>query len=96
MADQLDDWHDKNPGNDIDDDTVNNLKSNTKDIVTKGLDAVPVVGGALSLGAGIGIDWASLPQHEAGDSGNIPTHVSVNDTLLEQHWSTWAATHPRP
>ncbi|MGC4961155.1 hypothetical protein [Gordonia sp. DT101] len=96
MADQLDDWHDAHPGNDIDDDVVNNLKSNTKDIVTTGLGAVPVVGGALSLGAGIGIDWASLPQHEAGDSGNIPTHVSVDDTLLEQHWATWAATHPSP
>lgn len=96
MADALDDWHDAHPGNDINDDTVGALRSNAKDIVTKGLESVPVGGGLLSLGAGMAIDWADVPKHEDDDGGSAPTHVPVKDTLLQQHWSAWAATHPSP
>ncbi len=96
MADMLDDWHDEHPGNDVDADTFGSVKSNFKGVVTSLVSTVPVVGDPAALGTGMAIDWVNPPEGIDPDSGSQPTRASVNDTLLEQHWATWAATKPQP
>lgn len=96
MGAQLDAWHDQHPGSDsMSPADFNSMKSNVNTLVKEGIKLLPFPGSSYAAtGAGLVIDWAHPPPTQLPDQGVYPTYVNLHDTLLEQHWSAWAATSP--
>ena len=97
MANSFDNWFDARPGDQrIDAQDFNSIKSNVNTIVKEGIKLLPIPGSSyVATGAGMLIDWAHAPTSTPPHEGIAPTRVGVDDTLLEQHWAAWMATHPQ-